>query len=147
MRCFYHQWEPWRSPSWSHFTLFRTVRNCWVVWVDVGPGRFMRSAYVEILGRVFLTLVMAMVFSELKPFYLIQDNSPINTSSVVTERLWQHRKIMRCHIHPKSPDLNFNFIKNVWVAMGYPDIPAIFRSSMPKQLWLGSNSTLHPDVS
>lgn len=49
---------------------------------DVGCSRFTGSAYMKILDEVFLPSVKAMVFPDLEPSYIIQDNIPINTSSV-----------------------------------------------------------------
>lgn len=71
----------------------QTVRNRCAGWVDaqqrgrgadgVGPGRFTGYPKVEILDEVFLPSARVVVFPELEPFYLVQDNSPIHTSSVL----------------------------------------------------------------
>lgn len=49
------------------------------------------------------------------PFYFVQDNGPIHTTSVVKTWFWQHHVITLPH-PPKSPDLGL--IENVWAAMG-----------------------------
>lgn len=46
-------------------------------------GRFTGYTYVEILDEIFLSSVKAMVFPDPKPFYLVQDDSSIHTSSLV----------------------------------------------------------------
>lgn len=48
---------------------------------DVGLC-FTGTRYLEIL-KVFIPAVKDVVFPQTKPFYLVQDNSPINTSRIV----------------------------------------------------------------
>lgn len=67
--------------------------------------RFTGYAKVEILDEVFLPSARVVVFPELEPFYLVQDNSPIHTSSVLKGWFRQHSEMTLCH-PLESPNLN-----------------------------------------
>lgn len=82
---------------------------------DVGQGRFTGNKYVELLEEVLLPSVRAMLFPELTPFYLVQDNSPVHSSNVVKSWFQDHPEITLLPHPPKSPDLNP--IENIWGMM------------------------------
>lgn len=63
-------------------------------------GKYAGFANVEILDKGILPSGKGKAFPKPELFYLIQDNSPINTSSV--EQAWfrQHPEITLRHAHP-----------------------------------------------
>lgn len=83
--------------------------------VDVGPGRFTRQKYADILEGVLLPIVRAMVYPDLEPFYFLQYNSPIHTCRIVQEGFFDHPEITVLPHPPKSPDLNPS--EHVWAKM------------------------------
>lgn len=149
----YHVPSLWVTFFLIIFSFFQIIHNylrgmwplffCWqhpVSWWMPGQADLRGIPMWHSWTRCFLPLVRVMVFSELVPFYLVQDKSSIHTSKVVSSAT------LRDYAVPHPPkSLNLKPIQTIWAAMGR-DFSAVVISSLPKQLWHGGDYALQTEA-